>query len=223
MLSKTQTELKKINIPTLVFPFIEIYDMPSTILKVGIAIDEEKRGKLLASYAQNLLDEIKTNLKDVKKVRYYYAEGNDGLSTECDVSFHVKAINFAGGDNVHKCRPSSIMGLERITFETLIGYNPDVIVAQNALVYNHITTTPIFQHLSAVKSKRVYIVPSKPFNWIDRPPSLMRILGTAWLANKFHPKAYDIDIKKRTHEFFELFFNINLSQDQINEILGNHI
>jgi iron complex transport system substrate-binding protein len=30
------------------------------------------------------------------------------------------------------------------------------------------------------------LLPSKPFGWLDRPPSVNRLLGCAWLANPGH-------------------------------------
>ena len=222
MATRVKSEIAKIRIKTLTIPFRKISDMPNSIIVAGKAIDEEERGKLLGHYAQKTIDEIQNSLKDVKKVRYYYAEGIDGLSTECDDSFHVEALNFAGGENVHKCTQSGVLGLERISFETVLGYDPDVIVVQNILVYNEILNNPLFKHLRAIKENKIYLVPNNPFNWIDRPPSFMRILGTAWLANIFHPEAYDIDIEKRTHEFYQLFFGVDLTQHQILSILGKN-
>lgn len=40
-------------------------------------------------------------------------------STECDKSFHVEAMNFAGGENVHKCQQAGYWGW-KISFETLL-------------------------------------------------------------------------------------------------------
>ncbi|MDY0116101.1 MAG: ABC transporter substrate-binding protein [Sulfurimonadaceae bacterium] len=222
MATRVKSEIAKINIPTLTLAFRQIDDMPNSIRVAGKAIGEEQRGNLLADYSEKRLSEIKTSLKDVKKVRYYYAEGMDGLFTECNDSFHVEAHNYAGGINVHSCVQSGVQGLERISFETVLGYDPDVIVVQNTLVMKAINENPLFKHLRAVKENRVYLVPNNPFNWIDRPPSFMRILGTAWLASKFHPEAYKIDIKENTREFYKLFFNVDLSEKQINSILGNN-
>lgn len=220
LVSRVQNEIAKTKIPTLVLPFRKITDMPSSILKAGEAIGEGKRGLLLSSYAQKVVDEIQSKLKGLKPTRYYYAEGIDGLATECDDSFHVEALNFAGGANVHKCHQSGVLGLEKITFETLLSYDPDVIVVQNALVYYEILENPLWKHLRAYKNKNIHLVPNNPFNWIDRPPSFMRIIGIAWLANIFHPQEYNIDIHQRVVEFYELFLGVKPTQEQIKKILG---
>lgn len=220
MVGLINKEVGKINTPTLMIPFREVTDMPSAFRLAGNAIGESKRGEALAKYSQNIINEVKANTSKTKPTRYYYAEGLDGLSTECDQSFHVEAINFAGGVNVHKCQQSGLLGLEKISFEKLLNYNPDVIFVQTAVVYNDIKDDPMWKNLKAVKNGRIYLVPTQPFNWIDRPPSFMRVLGIQWLAQKLHPQTYKIDLNKRTKEFYDLFLHVKLNDQQTKNILG---
>jgi len=222
LIDKVQKEIAKTNIPTITLPFRKIETMPSSIAFAGEAIGEKKRGELLASYAQSIICEIKSSLENVKPTKYYYAEGVDGLSTECSVSFHVEALNFSGGENVHKCEQRALLGLEKINFETLLSYDPDIIIAQNALTYENIMKNPLWQHLRAVKEKNVHIVPNTPFNWIDRPPSFMRIIGIQWLTKLFHDKEYRVNINERVKEFYKLFLDVDVSDEQIKQILGEN-
>ena len=220
LMGKVKEEIQKTKIPMVSLPFRKIEDMPRAIEFAATLINEEERGHLLSFHAQKIIDEISMSLKNVRPVRYYYAEGIDGLSTECASSFHVEALNFAGGENVHKCQQSGVLGLEKINFEALISYDPDVIVVQNALVYNEITENPLWQHLRAIKNKRVHLVPNNPFNWVDRPPSFMRIIGIQWLTKLFHPKEYSVDLHKRVFEFYKLYLGVTLTEKEITKILG---
>lgn len=223
LVGKVTKEIEKTKIPTIVLPFRKVEDMPKSIRFAGEVINETKRGNLLASYADNVITEIQSSLKDVKPIRYYYAEGIDGLSTECDSSFHVEALNFAGGENVHKCQQSGILGLEKINFETLFTYDPEIIVAQNHFVYEDILFNPLWENLHAVKNKKVYLIPNNPFNWVDRPPSFMRVIGIQWLTNLFHPKEYNIDINQRVTEFYELFLGVKLTNKETKNLLGEQL
>ncbi|MFH0709431.1 MAG: ABC transporter substrate-binding protein [Pseudomonadota bacterium] len=213
-------EIEKTKIPTYMIPFREINDMPRAFRLAGNAIGEAKRGEELALYSQKIISEVHTAVSKEKPMRYYYAEGLDGLSTECDKSFHVEAMNFAGGENVHKCQQSGILGLEKISFETLLTYNPDVIIVQNSSVFFDLKNDPMWKNLRAVKSGRIHLVPVQPFNWIDRPPSFMRVIGIQWLAHLFHPKEYKGDLSKRTKEFYDLFLHVKLSDEQTKNLLG---
>lgn len=194
--------------------------MPRAFRLAGNAIGESKRGEVLASYSQKIISEVHKNVSKAKPIRYYYAEGIDGLSTECDKSFHVEAMNFAGGENVHKCQQSGILGLEKISFETLLNYNPEVIIVQNRSVYNDLISDPMWQNLRAVKTGRIHLVPVQPFNWIDRPPSFMRVIGIQWLAQLFHPKEYKVNLPQRTKEFYDLFLHVKLNDQQTKNLLG---
>ncbi|MCK9492177.1 MAG: ABC transporter substrate-binding protein [Sulfurimonas sp.] len=220
LVERVKSEIEKTKIATITLPFRKIEDMPYAFSFAGEAIDEKPRGDLLASYASKVIEEVSESLKGAEPIKYYYAEGVDGLSTECHISFHVEALNFAGGDNVHRCQQGAVLGLERISFETLLSYDPEIIIAQNELVYKNIFSNPIWKHLKAVKANRVYLVPNKPFNWIDRPPSFMRIIGIQWLTKIFHPELYKIDLAQRIKEFYSLYLNVELSEEQIKQILG---
>ncbi len=222
MMAKTVSEqIKKTHIPTVTVPFREIETMPESIETVARAIGETKRGKLLADYGRKIIAEVNASVSKEKPTRYYYAEGLDGLSTECDSSFHVVALNFAGGENVHKCRQSNLLGLEKISFETLLAYDPDVIIVQHSLVFNDLIDDKLWKSLRAVKQGHIYLVPTTPFNWIDRPPSFMRILGIQWLSQRFHPEAYRIDLESRVREFYELFLHVKPSDTEIKTLLGD--
>lgn len=220
MVQTVRKEIEKINVPYLMVPFREINDMPIALRMVSHAVNEDKRGEKLAAYAEKIIAEVDNNVKNTKKTRYYYAEGLDGLSTECDTSFHIQALNFAGGENVHQCRQRGLLGLEKISFETVLAYDPDVIIVQNRSVYNDLIGDPMWKNLRAVKSGRIYLVPVQPFNWVDRPPSFMRILGIQWAATKFHPDTYKIDLTKRTKEFFNLFLRVKIDDRQAKNLSG---
>jgi iron complex transport system substrate-binding protein len=221
MMAHTVTgQIAKTNLPTLSVPFRKIEAMPGSIRTVANAIGEKARGETLAAYGERMIDEVSGAVATQKATRYYYAEGIDGLSTECDASFHVEAFNFAGGENVHKCRQSNLIGLEKISFETLLKYDPDVIIVQVPVVYGDIINDPLWENLRAVREGRVYTVPNTPFNWVDRPPSFMRFLGIQWLATRFHPDVYTIDFEARVREFFRHFFRVEPTADDIQKILG---
>ena len=105
------------------------------------------------------------------RVRVYYAEGTDGLSTERSQSFHAELIPLAGGINVHQGTALDHYGMEKISMEQLLLYDPEVILIKEKSFFDHIFTDPRWQNLRAVKEHRVYLIPFEPFNWFDRPPS----------------------------------------------------
>jgi len=220
LLNTVRKEIEKTKVQSFMIPFRKIDDMPKAFRLAGNAIGEVERGETLANYTEKIIDEVRSSVAAVKPARYYYAEGVDGLSTECDQSFHVEAFNFAGGSNVHKCQQSGLLGLEKISFETLLTYDPDVIIVQNGSVFFDLVNDPLWQNLRAVKNGRIHLIPANPFNWIDRPPSFMRVIGIQWLASLFHPETYRIDLDQRTKDFYELFLDVKITDKQTNNLLG---
>ena len=51
----------------------------------------------------------------------------------------------------------------------------------------------------------------------------MRVIGIQWLAYLFHPADYRIDLKTRVAEFYKLFLGADLTEKEINTLLGDSI
>jgi iron complex transport system substrate-binding protein len=154
-----------------------------------------------------------------RRPRVYYAEGVDGLCTECDDSIHVQLMKLAGDVNIHRCHTSSHKGFEKISLEQVIMYNPDVIVAQEKVFYDKVLKDAAWSRIKAVREGRVYLIPRAPFNWFDRPPSFMRILGLKWLMHSLYPKEYPLDMIKEARDFYSLFLGVNLSAEDAERVI----
>jgi iron complex transport system substrate-binding protein len=48
----------------------------------------------------------------------------------------------------------------------------------------------------------------------------MRILGLCWLTNQLYPDRYPKDMVTETRNFYRLFLDVNLSEAQAREVLG---
>ena len=73
--------------------------------------------------------------------------------------------------------------------------------------------------MRAVREGRVHLSPILPFGWIDRPPSINRLIGLDWIAATFFPDTYAIDLRARTREFYQLWYHLDLSDDQLDTLL----
>jgi iron complex transport system substrate-binding protein len=71
-----------------------------------------------------------------------------------------------------------------------------------------------------VKDHAVYEAPQFPFNWIDRPPSVNRIIGIKWLANTFYPDRFHDDMRAETRKFYKLFYHRDLTEAELNQLLA---
>lgn len=204
--------------------------LPQVYKKAGELFGSAARAAILADECSRTLNDVKQKINSIpqsKRRRYYYAEGPKGLETEPGDSVHAWALNFAGGMNVAagvKNQPG--YGHSSVSMEQVLHWNPEIIISG----YDH-TSTPgefykmvwgdsVWKLLGAVRNRQVYEAPQYPFNWIDRPPSVNRIIGIKWLANLFYPDLFNYDMRGETRHFYDLFYHVKLTDAQLNDILG---
>ncbi len=216
-LNKLQEQL---NIPV-VFIELTIDKLPQSFERLAEVLGNEKRGKELSDYIKKTykdVEENKTKIKDAKKV--YYGGGKNGLFANAKDSIHADIIEFIGAENpivVDKVQGGS--GNE-IQFEKLAEVNPDFLIFESKDLAEQIKGEETFKTLKAVKENKVYFAPVGPYNFFGRPPAVNRVIGMKWLGNLVYPEIYNYDIEKEVKEFYELFYNYKLKDDEIKSILG---
>ncbi len=221
LLKKVNKSLKKVNIPIVMVDADNLEKMPETFNFLGTLFDMPTRGKELSNYAKSSLDYIKdisSNINESNQKTFYYAQGASGLQSDCSNSFHTSQFRFIKAKNIYECLQKDIMGMESLSFETILKANPDFIIVQSPKFYKNIFTSVKWKMLDAVKQKKVFLVPRTPFNWIDRPPSFMRVLGIHWLSSLIYPQYYKKDINQEIKDFYKLFFHKNLTDEKLQEI-----
>ncbi|OPX92417.1 MAG: Fe(3+)-citrate-binding protein YfmC precursor [Syntrophorhabdus sp. PtaU1.Bin002] len=214
--------LKQLNLPLVYAVAESLNDYPDVYLFLGRLLNREERTKKLSTYCQKTLSDAKgivSRIPKEKRPTVYYAEGVDGLSTECNDSIHVELLTIAGDTDVHRCHTASHQGMEKISLEKVMLYNPDVIVAQEKVFFDKVYDDPAWRNVKAVKNKKVYLIPRTPFNWFDRPPSFMRFLGLKWLMNLLYPNEYRIDIVKEARDFYSRFLGVEVSDREMKQII----
>lgn len=196
---------------------------------VGALIGEQRRADTLARYCRQTLDTVVAVAASVpaqKRIRVYYAEGLNGLETDPKGSMHAEVLDMVGGDNVADVPMVRGYGRAAVSFEQLLLWKPETIIVQVDHGFAHgtenfakIMSDPAWQILDAVKNKKVYEIPSLPFGWFDRPPSVNRIIGLRWLTNLLYPDRMKLDMRAETKRFYELFYFKKLSDTECAELL----
>jgi len=224
---RSEEILGKLDIPYVyvcVGDLADLADYPDAYAFLGRVFGKEEKTAKLADWCRQALEEATATLKTIPQAhrpKVYYAEGKDGLSTEYDDSLHVHLLRLAGDVNVHCGHTSSHMGLEPVTIDQVKAYAPDVIIAQDKDFVAAVQNDPKWRDIKAVRNKRVHLIPRAPFNWFDRPPSFMRILGLKWLMHRLYPETYKVDLVKETRDFYGLFLGISLSAEEAGRIIGH--
>jgi iron complex transport system substrate-binding protein len=214
--------LKTLGIPVVYVRFDALGDYPAAIRFVGDVINKKERAAKLERYATDTIQKVAHAVASMpvgKKISVYYAEGLDGLSSDGEGSMHTELIPLSGGKNVFRMKNPSAMGMEKISMEQLVMYDPEVILVKEKKCYELILKDTRWKQLRAVHNKKVYLIPYVPFNWFDRPPSYMRLLGMQWLANLLHPGLYKVDMLKESKAFYSLFMFRELSDQEVRNVL----
>lgn len=201
----------------------------NTYRMLGDLLDRQERGQQLADYCESIYARVSEAIARVpkdKRVRYYFAEGPEGLQTEPDTSEHSLVFSAAGGINVAADAPLTPghSDLADVTLDQVRAWDPQYIIAWDwetrGGAADYISVAQDWAGISAVKTGNVYAMPSVPFPFCDRPPGANRLLGIQWLANLFYPDYYDIDMVEAVRDFYSKCYWRTISRDQAAKILG---
>lgn len=201
----------------------DLSDYPAAYEFLGKLLGKQEHASRESAYCRKTLREVEAVVAKIPKEqrpRVYLAEGPDGLRTECDDSLHVHLLKLAGDLNVHRCHTSCHKGFEPVTLQQVAAYDPDVILAQDKGFFEKMRSDPAWSGIKAVREGRVYLIPKQPFNWFDRPPSFMRILGLQWLMTRLYPNDYRIDLNAETVAFFKLFLSVDITPAEAEKLIN---
>lgn len=194
---------------------------PAALRLLGDALGVPQRGEALARDAEATFARIDALLADVPKSerpRVYLARGPEGLESGVVGSINTEILERAGGVNVLG-RSATARGLVQVNFEALLAADPEIVVTWDRAFYENHRTDPLWRRMRAVTERQVYLAPTAPFGWIDRPPSLNRMIGLDWMAAKFFPDRYDGDLRERAREFYRLWYHVEPTGTQLDALV----
>ncbi len=213
---QTNTGIPVVCVPSSLEKTAEVYRT------LGDWVGEAERGEELATWYEDKLKELTDKVATVPEdelPRVYYAENSDGLATDPTGSQHTEVIDYCRAINVADVEMLSGQGRTEVSIEQVIGWNPEIILCHSGfLLSDTIYDDPMWADIDAVKNGRVYTTPAVPFNWFDRPPNVMRVLGIDWFANVCYPDL-DLTLEQDVRDFFKLFYLVDLTDEQLDSLL----
>lgn len=176
-----------------------------------------------AYYNHNItLIQAKTgSLPNASQPTVYYAPGPNPTTTVGLGNIITASIDEAGGRNiaaVHGISQGSSFAFPTINTETLLGWNPQVIVAISPQIQQQLTSNPQYAALTAVHNRQVYACPTGVFAWCAS--SVEAALQPLWLAKRLHPDLFPtLNLAAEAKDFYSKFYSYQLSDQQVNAIL----
>ncbi len=203
-----------------------IWDTGTNARLLGEALGKAERGAEVEAYIDRLLKLVDDTVAAADHhPTYYYAEELDGLSTESPKSFHVDVFNYcqlqsaAGSDVVM----SSMYGMEAVSLEQVMQWDPEYIFVYEKAAYDTITTDESWSEIRAVKEGKVYLNPSIPQNWFDRSPCSLRVLGCLFAASICYPDTCTYNLREEVYNFFDFMYGIKLTDAQLDAVMPDTV
>lgn len=127
-------------------------------------------------------------------------------------------ITEAGGISVTEERPNDAESYE-YTAEDLLQWNPDVMIVTSAKMVEEIKADARLADITAVKDNAIYVIPTVAHVWGNRTPE--QPLTVLWTMNKLYPDILPTGtLAEEISYFYSHFFQTELTDDQIAEIIG---
>lgn len=191
-----------------------------TLREAGDILGVPDRAGKLADYASAKISDLNTKLASIPesdRPRVYYGRGPEGLETGLSGSINLEILGAVGATNVAAAAGKG--GLTQVSLEQILSWKPDTILAASGKFAASVKSDPLWKDLDAVKNNRVFVTPNLPFGWFDSPPGINRLIGISWLEHLFYPKQFTGDLKADVREFFALFYQVDLTDDQLAMLL----
>ncbi|WP_343791387.1 hypothetical protein [Brevundimonas kwangchunensis] len=150
--------------------------IPTAFRQAGALLDDVARGESLAGKAEAILHDWRSASPGPS---FYYARDDDGLETGFRGALATEVLEGGHWTNVAIGQE----GLGRVTLEQMRAWDPEVIVTQNPIFARAAQVNPAWRARPGGGRRRILLAPDTPFGWLDRPPSVNRLLGCAWLAS----------------------------------------
>ena len=195
---------------------------------MGELLGVEDHAEELAEYSEKIFTDI-ASLADIpedEKVSVYFGNGEDSLETAPRGSQHAQILDAVNVTNVADLELGDGSRVQ-ISAEQLLAWDPDVIVVNGepkadksgSSAAEDILNNPDYASLKAVQDNKVYGTPNAPFSWVDRPAGPNRLIGMRWLSAVVYPEYIKCDVNEEIREFFNLFYHVDLSDEQLENVL----
>lgn len=201
---------------------------PDAYRKLGKILGREERAEKLASYCEETLrraEAIKGALSEEDVRTVLFGVSSTGLNCNVSGSVQARVIELIGAKNAIQVGEEEVNGRDGgnpVDLEAVYAADPDVIILAFGGPYGKLSSKDSqWRELRAVKEDHYYEIPGRPYSWMSAPPSINQILGARWLMSVVYPELYEGDIYEDTKEFYKLFWDYDMTDEEAEEMLQN--
>jgi iron complex transport system substrate-binding protein len=206
---------EKIRVP-MVFVDLNLMTLDKTFGFLGQLLGKTDEAGTCADFIRSVYRDVENSRKTrIIQGKAYLANDNNGLRTAPGTSNHAQVFGEMNIRNAARA-PVDAKGFATVSIEQVMMWNPDYIFCIGKgedSPYRTVLKSALWHSIAAIKSKRVYPVPSEPFLWFDMPPSVNRILGLIWFSDIFYGQPADIT-RQKVMDFYRIFYKYSLTEKE---------
>lgn len=214
-------DIERISIPIVQIDLEEAENLAKSYEIIGEIFGKEKEAQEFIDYYNqkvNAVRETGNGIPDNERKRIYFGQRSP-LQTLGDDYYEAEIARIAGASNAAKGLSG---GDNTVSMEQVYEWDPSAVVLLPYCPASvaDILADPAWQSLSAVKEKQVFRMPKYLMSWeLPVPES---ILGTLWLQSVIYPEYVSFDIKDEIKNFYQKFYRIDLSDENVDDIFSDH-
>lgn len=210
------------NIPT-VYISVSLATMGDTYRRLGGLLGKEEKAEQLAQFCEKVYERTMSIMEQVgdNKVNTLYVLGEAGLNVLARDSYQSELVDILTNNIAVVDNPSGKGSGNEVTMEQIALWNPDFVLFAADSIYDTVAEMDTWTEITAIANGNYIRVPEGPHNWMGAPPAVQRYLGLIWLPAVLYPEYCDYDAKADVLEFFELFYDCKLTEEQYMELTRN--
>lgn len=205
-------------------PFIHIdaytATMGDTYRMLGELLGNEETAQMLGAYCDDIYARMVELAGSVEKRGILYFTG-EGINVIAKGSYHAEIIDLMANNLAVVDEPSSKGTGNEVDMEQILAWDPDFILFAPNSVYDAVAEDETWQSLKAIRDGNYAEVPFGPYNWMGFPPSVQRYLGMLWMGAVLYPDAVDYDLFEEVHNYYDLFYHCDLTEEQFDALVAN--
>lgn len=217
-------KLNSIDIPYVVVDYATMDEQIYSIEVMGKALHQEERAAAYLEYYQSTIAMLRERTAQIpeNERKTVYHSVNEVVRTDIPETLSYEILEAAGCVNVvHSAEELHLDGDKgMVTVEQIYVWDPDVVLVNEPDVKEYFETNDKFSGLRAVQEGKIYQLPVGISRWAH-PGSLESPLAALYISSLLYPDYFeDLDITEEIRTFYENFFSITLTEEDLQLIIS---